>query len=123
MLGRLILMLTLQMFAGTCAWASDVSGKWKAQFETPKGPVNYTYEFHVDGDKLTGKSTNDYQLDSELTEGKVDGNKITFVETLDVNGGELRIVYTGTVEGDDTIHLTREVVNFATEKADAHRVK
>ncbi len=122
MLGRLILAVTFLMFAGYVAWASDVSGKWKAQFQTPKGPVNYTYEFQVDGDKLTGKSTNDYQLDSELTEGKVDGSEIKFVETLDVNGGELRIVYKGTVEGD-TIHLTREVVNFATEKADAHRVK
>jgi len=122
MLGRLILAVTFLMFAGYGALASDVSGKWKAQFQTPKGPVNYTYEFQVDGDKLTGKSTNDYQLDSELTEGKVNGNEIKFVETLDVNGSELRIVYKGTVEGD-TIHLTREVVNFATEKADAHRVK
>src|SRR5580698_2389188 len=63
------------------ARAADVSGKWTASFETQIGTQNYTYEFKVDGQKLTGtaKSMNG---ETQITEGKVVGDEITFVENL-----------------------------------------
>ena len=41
-----------------------------------------------------------------ITEGKTDGDKISFVENLNYQGMELRIVYEGTVSGDE-IQLAR----------------
>ena len=48
-----VVMLNLYM----SAQAADVTGKWTAQFDTPIGMQNYTYELKAEGEKLTGKAT------------------------------------------------------------------
>jgi len=53
-----------------------------------------------DGDKLTGKANsevNDQKREAQLSEGKVEGDKVSFVEMLDLNGDDIRITYKGTV--------------------------
>ena len=56
----------------------------------------------------------------ELKEGKVDGDKVSFVEMLDFQGNEIRITYTGTISGNE-MKLTREVGDFAKEEIVAKR--
>lgn len=103
------------------ALAADVSGKWTASFETQIGTQNYTYEFKVDGQKLTGtaKSMNG---ESQITEGKVTGDQITFVENLNFQDMQLKITYTGKISGDE-IKFSRDVAGIATEELVAKRVK
>ena len=60
--------------------------------------------------------------DVDLQEGKLVGDKISFVETFDAMGQSVRIEYTGTVKGDE-IAFTRKVGDFATEQIVAHRLK
>jgi hypothetical protein len=103
------------------AFGATVEGKWKAQFDTQMGTQNYTYEFHVDGSKLTGTATNDHGQ-TQITEGKIDGDTITFVEPLSFNGNDIRIEYTGRINGDQ-IKFTRKVGDFATEELVANRSK
>ena len=89
---------------------------------TPKwGVQNYTYNFQVDGSKLTGKAVSD-RGETNITEGKIDGDNISFVEVLNFNGMEVRITYTGKIAGDE-IKFTRHVGEFATEEVVAKRVK
>jgi hypothetical protein len=57
-----------------------------------------------------------------ITEGKIDGDTITFVEALSFNGMDIKITYTGKIDGD-TIKFTRQVGDFATEELTAKRVK
>jgi hypothetical protein len=102
-------------------YAADVAGKWTAEFDTPIGRLNYTYEFQVDGDKLTGKATWQ-QGETQITEGKISGDEISFVENLDFDGQPLRIEYKGKVNGDE-IQMTRQVGDFGTEQIVAKRVK
>ena len=108
--------------AGFAGGAPDVSGTWTASFDTQIGKQEYTYTFTAKGSQLTGhaKSANG---DTEITEGKVDGDKVSFVENLSYQGMPLKIVYSGTVTSADTIEFTRDVAGVAMEMLTAHRRK
>jgi len=82
---------------------------------------NYTYDFKVDGEKLTGTAKSQFG-ESALTEGSVKGDAITFVENVNFEGNAIRIVYKGTIAGDE-IKFTRNVADFANEDLVAKRVK
>ena len=114
------LILTLFLLAAS-AFAAEVTGKWTAAFDTQVGQQNYTYELKAEGTKVSGKATS-ANGESELTEGRIDGDKITFVENLVYQGMTIRIEYTGIITGDE-IKFTRKVAEFATEELTAKRQK
>lgn len=101
--------------------AADASGAWTASWNTPMGVQNYTYTLKVEGAKLTGTAKSD-NGETPLTDGKVEGDKITFVESLSFGGGAISINYTGIVNGDE-IKFTRAIGDFGTDEAVAKRVK
>ena len=107
------------------ARAADVGGKWSAEFNTPVGVQKYTYDLKVAGATLTGSATFERMGEkgqAELKEGKVDGDKVSFVEMLDFQGNSVRIEYTGLLAGDE-IKFTRKVGDFGTEELVAKRAK
>jgi hypothetical protein len=110
----------LLMTAGLLC-AADISGTWTASFETQIGVQNYTYEFKVDGEKLTGTAKSNLGS-ATIAEGSVKGDVVTFVENLDFQGQPVRITYKGKVNGNE-IQFTREVGEFATEQLVAKRSK
>lgn len=122
------IVVMLLAFAGAASvWGAEVSvaGKWKAEFDSQIGVQKYTYEFKVDGDKLTGKAIGEREMGTnevEITEGKINKDEISFVEPLNFDGNELRIEYKGKVSGDE-IKFTRNVGDIATETFVAKRVK
>jgi opacity protein-like surface antigen len=114
----------LLLFAPS-AQAADVTGKWKAEFDTQIGVQKYTYDLKVEEGKLTGKASFErmgQKGDVELKEGKVTGDDIAFVEKLDFQGTEMSITYTGKVTADE-IKFTRKVGDFATEEFVAKRAR
>jgi hypothetical protein len=123
---RTLLVLASIIFAvALSASAADISGKWKAEFDTQVGIQKYTFELKVEGEKLTGKASferMEQKGEVALEEGKVNGAEIFFVEKVDFQGNELRIEYKGKVNGDE-ISFTRKVGDFATEQFVAKRVK
>ena len=102
--------------------AADITGKWTASFDTQIGKQNYTYDFVVKDSTLTGKIKSDMG-ESDVLEGKIEGDKVSFAELLSFQGMEIRITYTGTVVSADEIKFTRNVADFATEELVAKRVK
>jgi hypothetical protein len=112
-----VLLLTFAVLAP----AADISGKWTAQFETQIGQQTYTYEFKVDGGKITGKATSNLGS-GVIMDGKVSGDDVTFVENLKYQEQELRIEYKGKVAGDQ-IKFTRTVAEGITEDLIAKRAK
>jgi hypothetical protein len=117
------LVLTVLAFSWVvCANAADINGKWTAVFDTQIGQQHYTYDFKVSGSQLTGKLKSD-NGESEIKEGKVDGDTVTFVENLKFQDMDLRIEYTGTVVSADEIKFKRKVADFATEELVAKRAK
>jgi len=108
--------IILMTLAGSaCSFlAADVTGTWKAEFDSQIGHLKYTYALKQDGTNLTGKANsevNDQKREAELKEGKVDGEKISFVEPLTINGNDIRISYSGTVSSNE-MKLTRDVGTF-----------
>lgn len=99
---RIILMLTaaLVFITGT-ALAADVTGKWQAEMQGRDGAKRTTtFNLKADGDKLTGTVSNPMG-DREISEGKIDGDNISFVVNVEFNGNAMKMNYTGKVTGDE----------------------
>ncbi|HKQ74522.1 MAG TPA: hypothetical protein VJ810_12595 [Blastocatellia bacterium] len=109
-----------------CALAADVTGKWTAEFSTPVGGAQkYTFEFKVEGEKLTGKAHFERlgeKGEADLLEGKIAGDEISFIENLEAGGNTLRITYKGKIVGDE-IKFARQVGDFSTVEFTAKRIK
>lgn len=118
----LIASLLFVIAAGSAA-AADLVGKWNSTFDSQIGVQKYVYEFTNDNGKLAGKATRETTMGNgtlDLTDIKLDGDNVSFVETLNFDGNDLVIHYTGTIAGDE-MKLKREVGEFATEQIVAKR--
>jgi hypothetical protein len=82
--------------------------------------MNYTYDFVLKDGRLTGKIHSSTFGDADVLEGKVDGDKVTFVELMD---GSIRVEYTGRIVSVDEIAFSRKVGDFGTEELTARRTK
>ena len=119
-----LVLVVLILCSLICVYAADISGKWTAEFDSQVGLQKYTYEFAVDGANFTGKASANIagaDMESEIVDGKIDGDKISFTENLDYSGMALTITYTGTVSGDE-MNLTRDVAGQGGETLTAKRV-
>jgi hypothetical protein len=120
---QLIFVATVLLIVALPLRAADVSGKWTATFNTQIGEQIYTYDFIVKGTVLTGTAKGNMTGESKISDGKVDGDKISFVENLDFQGMPLKITYTGQMTSADEIKMTRNVADLAMETLVAKRVK
>ena len=105
--------------------AADVSGQWRAEFDTAIGQQKYVFAFQANEGKVTGKATaelGDEKRQVEFKDTKLEGDTLTFVETFKFQDNEVRIDYTGKVS-DNEIKFTRKVEDFATEEFVAKRVE
>ena len=93
------LIITMALFT-LAAWAADISGTWKGTADTPNGTVERTFVFKVDGTTLTGETTSNMFGKSKIEQGKIDGDNISFTITINFDGNEGKVNYTGKVEGD-----------------------
>jgi enterochelin esterase-like enzyme len=105
------------------ALAADISGTWKAQFDTQIGVQKYTFTFKQDGGRLIGKAASDIEGEKnevELQDCKLDKDTITFVEILPFQDTDIRISYNGIITGEE-IKFTRNVADFVNEEFVAKR--
>lgn len=112
-------------FAGTVRADNSVAGTWKGQFDSQIGRQKYTYVFKVDGTNVSGTATGERETGTNtvaITGGTISNDEIIFVEPLKFQGNELRIEYTGKVNGDQ-IKFHRKVGDVAEEDFTAHRVR
>ncbi len=103
--------------------AADIAGPWHAEFESPRGQQKIQFEFKTEGDKLTGKTISRFgggSREAEIQEGKVEGDTLSFIQVMNFQGNEMRIAYTGKVDGDG-IAFTRKVGDFGASDFKAAR--
>ena len=99
------------------------TGTWTAEFDTQVGPQKYTYEFKAEGGVLSGKAIWERMGEkgvTELKDGKIVGDEVTFSEPISAMGQDLLITYQGKLAGD-TVKFTRTVGDFGTEELIAKR--
>ena len=91
----------LVILTATLMFAADVTGAWKGEVKGPNGDgFQLTFNFKQDGAKLTG-TVSGPGGDIEISNGKVDGDKISFT----VSFNEVTIQHDGVISGDQ-IKLT-----------------
>lgn len=97
---RMIWAATLVALVSVAAWAADVTGKWTGQMAGPNGDgFSLTFNFKQDGTKLTGTVQGPQGDPIEITDGKVEGDKLSFVVTIEANN--MKIMHDGTINGDE----------------------
>lgn len=121
----------LALMCGGAGWiaalarGADVVGQWRAEFESPRGVQKYLFTFQAEGDQLTGRAAvevGERKRDAEFKAVKLVGDTLTFTETLNFQGNEMLIQYTGKA-GTNEITFTRQVGDFATTDFKAMRVE
>ena len=101
-------LIALLLICAGAVLAADATGTWKASIETPNGTIEATFALKVDGAKLTGTVTSGQMGESQISEGKVDGDSISFSVVREFNGNEFRINYKGKVS-ESEIKFTGEI--------------
>ena len=95
------------LLAAGAAFAADVSGKWVAQVPGRNGQTReVTLNLKADGGTLTG-TVSGRGGDNPISDGKIDGDSISFTQTLEFNGNSVKLIYKGKISGDE-IKFTRE---------------
>ena len=103
---KLLFVLTILLVVAFGAMAADISGKWTAETPGRNGgaPRVTTFTFKVDGSKLTGNLSRPGRggdpMVSEISDGKIDGNTVTFNVKMQMGGNEMVQGYKGTINGD-----------------------
>lgn len=64
-----------------------------------------TFTFKVDGNTLTG-TVSGFRGEMPISDGQINGDQISFNQTMEFNGNTMKLVYKGTVSGDE-IKFTR----------------
>src|SRR5437660_226413 len=101
----------LTVIATASAWAaSTVDGKWGWTQMTQNGDVAMTLQLKQEGEKLTGTITRNEQS-TEIKEGTIKGQDLSFVVVREFNGQEFKINYKGKLDGDSIKGTTTVNIN------------
>jgi|SRR5580658_8712484 hypothetical protein len=103
---RLLFIGTILCITTFALMAADVSGKWTFEQAGRNGnTTTTTLTLHVDGGKLTGTVSRPGRggqgtMDTQISEGTVSGNTITFKTSQDFQGTAFVTSYSGALDGD-----------------------
>lgn len=108
---KLLFVCAMILALAVAVMAADVSGKWTMEQAGRQGgaPRVTTFEFKVEGAKLTGTATMPAMgrggdapaapTATPISNGKVEGDKISFEITREMMGNSMTTKYEGTVAG------------------------
>ena len=97
----LSLLAGLMLLFAAALMADTIDGKWAGDVQTPDGnSISLTMSFKSDGDKVTG-TVSGPTGDVTITNGKMDGDTLSFVIDVDANGTQLNFKCAGKLKGDE----------------------
>ncbi|MGC4028664.1 MAG: hypothetical protein QM696_07325 [Steroidobacteraceae bacterium] len=105
---KIALAALAMLLATTLAFAADVDGTWNGTLNVTGSDVPVAWTFKAEGDVLTGGVSQAGGPLAPIKDGKIDGNKISFVLQIDYQGMQMSVDYTGVVSPDE-IKLTGSV--------------
>jgi hypothetical protein len=106
------LVLAFLLFAGM-AFAAGIDGKWTGEVSMGEQKFPVEYNFKAEGAKLTG-FTPMMDQKTEIKDGKIDGNNISFSVSFGEGEMGMKIDYKGVIAGD-TLTLKFEMMGQASE--------
>lgn len=117
---KLLFVTAILLVVAIGAFAADVSGKWSFEQQgRGGGPARQvTITLKQDGDKLTGevpgmgRGGDAPPAPTQITNGKVDGDKVSFDVVREFQGNKMTTKYEGVVTGGEMkLKITREGQN------------
>lgn len=93
--------------------AATVDGQWQGSVATPNGESALGFNFQSNGTTLTGTNTTQVG-EAKITNGKIDGDAITFSVSIDAGGMPIILNYKGIV-AQDQIRFTLDVMGMPME--------
>ena len=93
------------VLAGAAA-AADINGKWKASMQGGDMAIEQTYNFKVDGGKITGTMSDEMIGEAKIASGSLKGDDIEFTVAASGQMGEMSLSFKGKVTGPDEMKLT-----------------
>jgi hypothetical protein len=88
-------------------FAADATGKWSFETQGRNGPMTQTLSLKQDGGSLTGTLAGGRGGEVQISDGKVDGNNVSFNVVREFQGNKVTIKYNGVMSGDE-LKLTIE---------------
>ena len=88
-------------------FAADVTGKWSFETQGRNGPMTQTLNLKQDCGSLSGTLTGGRGGEVQISDGKVDGNNVSFNVVREFQGNKVTIKYNGVMSGDE-LKLTIE---------------
>jgi len=92
--------LVVVLGVGTPALAADATGTWKWTVERNGQTFENTLKLKQDGEKLTGKITGRQGNETDIEEGKVKDDTVSFNVTREFGGNKVVMKYQGKLSGD-----------------------
>jgi opacity protein-like surface antigen len=86
------------------ALAADITGNWTGSSDQ----FTLKFVFKQTGETLTGNVIGPQGDPLPITDGKVQGDKLSFTVKVDMGGNSMKITHEGTIKGDE-ISLTTKV--------------
>lgn len=80
---------------------SGLAGKWTGEEKASSGTVPVVLQLSVKDAGVTGTVTIGESPAQAISEGKADGNRLTFTTTTLLNGKEVPIAWDGEARGDE----------------------
>ena len=113
----LMTVLVLLGILAMAAVAADPTGKWKSEMPgRDGGPAReQIFTLKAEGDKLTGSITSPFG-EAAISEGKINGDEISFAVVRERDGNTFKMLYKGKVEGSELkLVMTMEGRDFQRE--------
>ena len=94
---KLLFVIAILCVLTFAVMAADVTGKWTWEQQGQNGATTTTLTLKADGGKLTGTMDAGRGGPTEISDGKVDGNSISFTVKRNMRGTDVVTPYKGIV--------------------------
>ena len=94
--------VTSMLLLAASLWAADFAGKWAIK----AGEADIILTLKVDGTTATGTLDNSQVGPTDIKEGKIEGDTISFYVVRKMGESDIKITWKGTIAGDE-IKFTR----------------
>jgi hypothetical protein len=98
---KLLFVTTILLVVVLALVAADVTGKWTYEQQGRGGAQTVTLNLKADGSNLTGSMEGGRGGPAEISNGKIDGDNISFDVVREFNGNSMTTKYKGTVSGSE----------------------
>jgi hypothetical protein len=98
---KLLVFAAIWLMAAVVQAQSGLAGKWTGEEQSPAGAVPVVLQLSVKSSSVTGSVIVGESPAQAISEGKLDGKKLTFKTTTFLNGKEVPISWEGEVQDNE----------------------